>query len=136
MCGRMSLFKPAKDTEGRFGAEFNQDWQPRYNIAPQQNLAVIQNDAPEEINQLTWDLIPHWVDDPDDWPKPFNARAETVAESSTSLSPRWKRKNGAVQLEPTGGFPGSDRSCILRHARWRAGRETAPVSSSDSERTW
>jgi putative SOS response-associated peptidase YedK len=92
MCGRMSLFNPQPEIERRFSAEFTEEWSPRYNIAPQQDLAVIQNDAPEEINQLKWGLIPHWVDDPDDWPKPINARAETVSEKASFREAFEKRR--------------------------------------------
>lgn len=88
----MSLFDPQPEIKRRFDAEFNNDWQPRYNIAPQQELAVIQNEAPEEIDQLEWGLIPDWVDDVDDWPKPINARAETVAEKPAFRSAFEKRR--------------------------------------------
>jgi len=80
MCGRTSLFVPQSVLEERFNASAIQPITPRYNIAPGDDLAAIQNDAPEEIDLLQWGLIPHWVDDPDDWPKPINARAETVAD--------------------------------------------------------
>lgn len=80
MCGRTSLFVPQSVLEERFNASAVQPITPRYNIAPGDDLAAIQNDAPEEIDLLQWGLIPHWVDDPDDWPKPINARAETVAD--------------------------------------------------------
>jgi putative SOS response-associated peptidase YedK len=80
MCGRTSLFVPPQEIERRFDAEFIDRWTPQYNIAPQEKLATIQNDASKEIDQLEWGLIPHWVDDPGDGPKPINARAESVAE--------------------------------------------------------
>jgi len=48
----MSLFTPQPEIERRFSAEFTEDRTPRYNIAPGQELADIQNDAPEEIDQL------------------------------------------------------------------------------------
>lgn len=80
MCRRTSLFVPQQDIERRLDAQFIHSWPPQYNIAPQERLATVWNDAPEEIDQLEWGLIPHWVDDPDDGPKPINAWAETVAE--------------------------------------------------------
>jgi len=80
MCGRFSLFAPQTDVEKRFGAEVSGDWEPRYNIAPQDDIAVITNERTNEIEQYQWGLIPHWVDDPDDWHKPINARAETIDE--------------------------------------------------------
>jgi putative SOS response-associated peptidase YedK len=76
----MSLFEPPPEIERRFSAEFTEDWTPRYNIAPGQDLAVIRNESLEAIDQLQWGLVPHWVDDPDDGPSPINARADSVAE--------------------------------------------------------
>lgn len=80
MCGRTSLFVPQSVLEERFDASAVEPIPPRYNIAPGDDLAAIPNEAPEEIDLMEWGLIPHWVDDPDDWPKPINARGETVAE--------------------------------------------------------
>lgn len=81
MCGRFGLFEPQPEIERRFSAEFSFDYEPRYNIAPEgPGIAAIQNERPDEINQLTWGLVPHWADDLDDWPSPINARAENIAE--------------------------------------------------------
>ncbi len=80
MCGRTSLFVPQSVLEDQFDATAVEPITPRYNIAPGDELATIQNDAPDEIDLLEWGLLPSWVDDPSDSPKPINARAETVAE--------------------------------------------------------
>ena len=80
MCGRTSLFVPQSVLEERFDATAVEPIAPRYNVAPGDDLAAIQNDAADEIDRLEWGLIPSWVDDPDDSPRPINARAETVAE--------------------------------------------------------
>ncbi|MFC7046239.1 SOS response-associated peptidase [Halobacteriaceae archaeon GCM10025711] len=80
MCGRFSLFTPAGDLAERFDATPTRAFEPRYNVAPGDDVAVIRNDAPAVIDELEWGLIPHWVEDPDDWSKPINARGETVAE--------------------------------------------------------
>ena len=80
MCGRFSLFVPPAVLEDRFGAEVGGSYVPRYNVAPRDGVAAIRNDDPETIDALSWGLVPGWVDDPDDYPRPINARAETVAE--------------------------------------------------------
>ena len=80
MCGRTSLFVPQSVLEDQFDATSVEPITPRYNIAPGDELATIQNDAPDEIDLLEWGLLPSWVDDPSNSPKPINARAETVAE--------------------------------------------------------
>ncbi|HKJ60207.1 MAG TPA: SOS response-associated peptidase, partial [Halobacteriales archaeon] len=80
MCGRFSLFVPPGILEERFDAEVGASYVPRYNVAPRDDVAAIRNDDQETIDALSWGLVPDWVDDPDDFPRPINARAETVAE--------------------------------------------------------
>lgn len=80
MCGRFSLFVPQPDVERRFEASATEPLGERYNIAPGDDVAVIRADAPNVIDQYEWGLLPHWVDDPSDWPSPINARAESVEE--------------------------------------------------------
>lgn len=80
MCGRNSLFVPQSELEERFDATAREPIRPRYNIAPGEDLAVIRNDEPDAIDQLEWGLLPAWADDPDEVPRPINARSETAAD--------------------------------------------------------
>lgn len=80
MCGRTSLYAELGILEDRFDADADFEYRPRYNIAPRQNLAVIRNTTPEAITEQNWGLLPNRTDNPDDAPRPINARAETVAE--------------------------------------------------------
>ncbi|MFP4590143.1 MAG: SOS response-associated peptidase [Halolamina sp.] len=82
MCGRTSLAVDVGRLANRFGAlpRDGVEITERYNIAPGDDLATIQNDAPEEIDTLEWGFIPNWAGDPDDVPNPINARSETAAE--------------------------------------------------------
>lgn len=80
MCGRTSLFVPRSVLEDRFEIDVPQETIPRYNIAPGDDLLSVRNDAPDSGGMLRWGLIPHWVDDPDEYSQPINARAETVDE--------------------------------------------------------
>jgi putative SOS response-associated peptidase YedK len=56
--------------------------EPRYNIAPTQNIASIRNDpeGERELVMLRWGLVPFWAKDPSIGNRMINARAETVAE--------------------------------------------------------
>lgn len=92
MCGRTSVFQPQPEIERRFSATFREEWNPQYNIAPQERLPTVQNDEPETIDQVEWGLIPSWVDYPDDFPLLINARAETVAEKPAFRSAFEKRR--------------------------------------------
>ena len=80
MCGRNALFANQQELEDRFGATVVTDggYTPRYNIAPGQPTEIITNEAPDEIDQYHWGLIPHWVDEPEDGF--INARSETADE--------------------------------------------------------
>ena len=80
MCGRYSFIVPAPTIEQRFGAKFTEPTPPNYNAAPSQRLPIITNTAPDQIQLLSWGLVPAWSHDPAGGPKPINARAETLAE--------------------------------------------------------
>jgi putative SOS response-associated peptidase YedK len=58
------------------------DWVPRFNIAPAQDIPVIRQ-QPEEPkrfgSKMRWGLIPFWAKDATIGYKMINARAETVA---------------------------------------------------------
>jgi putative SOS response-associated peptidase YedK len=81
MCGRFRLTRAAKLAE-RFGIEPEDDWVPRNNIAPTQNVEVVRQNAEEPKrfgSQMRWGLIPSWAKDASIGYKMINARAETVA---------------------------------------------------------
>ena len=80
MCGRYTTTAPRPVLEKRFEATFNADAGPNYNAAPSQQLPVILNTEPGQIQLLQWGLIPGWVKDLKAAPKPINARAETLAD--------------------------------------------------------
>ena len=80
MCGRYTFIAPAPAVEQRFGATFAGPAPTTYNAAPSQQLPIITNAAPDQIQLLTWGLVPSWSRDPASGPKPINARAETLAE--------------------------------------------------------
>ncbi|MFB6105273.1 MAG: SOS response-associated peptidase [Halobacteriaceae archaeon] len=92
MCGRTSLFTPQPDLERRFDATAVDPLEPRYNIAPGEDLAVITNEAPEEISQFEWGLVPHWVDDPSAWSPRINARSESLTERASFRDAVEKRR--------------------------------------------
>jgi putative SOS response-associated peptidase YedK len=50
--------------EEHFGtALWDDDWEPRYNIAPTQPVPAIRQHPKESVRQISlmgWGLIPHW----------------------------------------------------------------------------
>jgi len=81
MCGRYRLSRHKELLAERFGVEPDDDWVPRYNIAPAQNVPVVRQHAekPKRLgSRMRWGLIPYWAKDASIGYKMINARAETV----------------------------------------------------------
>jgi putative SOS response-associated peptidase YedK len=84
MCGRFSqaldkqqIVDLGEVTEDHSAAP----WQPRYNIAPTQKVAVVRRTAAgREMAWLHWGLVPHWARDRSGGAQLINARGETVSE--------------------------------------------------------
>ncbi len=76
---------------------------PRYNIAPTQDIPIIRQDEDRnrEMVMLRWGPIPHWAKDPSDLKaRMINARSETVASKPAYRSAfRYRRC-----LMPAAGF--------------------------------
>jgi putative SOS response-associated peptidase YedK len=57
------------------------DWEPRYNIAPSQQVGIVRQDRTKPERHLSlarWGLIPFWAKDPNIGFKTINARSETA----------------------------------------------------------
>ncbi|MEX0611319.1 MAG: SOS response-associated peptidase [Pirellulales bacterium] len=88
MCGRFTLRTPANVLIEHFDLDVRASrqlelFEPRYNIAPTQEIAAVRSDAPNRrrtIALLRWGLIPSWSKAGATGPPMINARAETLAE--------------------------------------------------------
>ncbi|OAQ52403.1 hypothetical protein HTG_12330 [Natrinema mahii] len=99
MCGRYTLTVDGDDLEARFDARLSDSgFDPRYNMAPGQELPVITNEEPEAVRRLEWGLVPSWADD--DGGGLINARAESVDEKP-SFREAYERRRCLV---PADGF--------------------------------
>jgi putative SOS response-associated peptidase YedK len=81
MCGRYTLHHSIEAIADRFNVTsvaFDQD--PRYNIAPTQEVAAVTGDDERTLRGLVWGLVPFWAKDPQIGNRMINARAETIAE--------------------------------------------------------
>lgn len=93
MCGRFSLKSTMKAIEDEFSIEWSDiDFQPRYNIAPTQNIAAIIKDETRKLTTFRWGLIPSWVKDTAIGNRMINARAETLLEKPSFKAPFKKRR--------------------------------------------
>lgn len=83
MCGRYRLSRRKQIIEEYFdAADWQDDWSPRYNIAPTQPVPVLRQHPREPIRQISsmrWGLISHWSKDASIATSTINARSETAA---------------------------------------------------------
>jgi putative SOS response-associated peptidase YedK len=104
VCGRYRLSRRKQFIEEQFDtADWQDDWSPRYNIAPTQPVPVIRQHPREAVRQLSlmkWGLIPNWAKDPSVASGTINAKSETAATKPTFRDPlRFRRC-----LIPADGF--------------------------------
>ncbi len=57
--------------------------QPRYNIAPTQDVTAVLDDGEPRLEMLRWGLIPSWAKEESIGARMINARAETLAEKAS-----------------------------------------------------
>lgn len=115
MCGRYRLSRRKQIIEEYFDCDpWENDWEPRYNIAPTQPVPVIRQHPKEPVRQISnmrWGLTPNWAKDSSGGARAINARSETVAIKPAFRDPmrfrrclipadgfyEWARKNGSKQ---------------------------------------
>jgi putative SOS response-associated peptidase YedK len=102
MCGRFTLNSSSEALAADFDLGDVAELEPRFNIAPSQDIAVVRCDEAgrRECAQLRWGLIARWSKDPKKARAPINARSETAAEKPTFRSAMAKGRC----LIPTTGF--------------------------------
>jgi putative SOS response-associated peptidase YedK len=103
MCGRYRLSRRKQLIDEYFDTVSDDDWTPRYNIAPTQPVPVIRQNATEprrELSLLRWGLIPSWAKDPSVAVHMINARSETAATKPAFRDPLTHRRC----LIPADGF--------------------------------
>src|SRR5215831_5604544 len=104
MCGRYRLSRRKQNIEGYFDADpWDEDWNPRYNIAPTQPVPVIRQHPKKPILQISlmkWGLIAHWSKSAFGAANMINARSETAATRPAFRDPLKFRRC----LIPADGF--------------------------------
>jgi len=87
MCGRFSQTKSKQEIKKRFNVKTVSDQVvPLFNIAPDVDVPVILNAAPQEVTVARWGLVPSWAKEEKSPYSMINARAETLLEK-----PAYKR---------------------------------------------
>ncbi len=102
MCGRFALSAKTSDIEKLIPGlkKTDNDLMPRYNIAPSQDIAVILNTEPDELNFIRWGLIPFWAKEKSIGNKMINARSESITEKP-SFKNSFRRRRCII---PATGF--------------------------------
>ncbi len=102
MCGRYTLTVNASVLAELFEIEPPTELQPRYNIAPTQQVPIIRSDEEgiREWAAVRWGLIPFWAEDETICNRLINARAETAADKP-SFRAAFRRRRCLV---PADGF--------------------------------
>ncbi len=98
MCGRFTLKTPP-DQWGQLllplidVREVSRTWQPRYNVAPTQNVVAVTAEDQQGLvaSYFRWGLIPSWAADLSVGNRMINARSETLHEKR-SFSGALKRR--------------------------------------------
>ena len=118
MCGRYHLTSSPADVGELFGLDIQDNFPPRYNIAPAQPIAIISQNQRRERDYalMAWGFMPSWQRTPPSRPM-FNVRAETVAEKNSFRS-AFKRRRCLI---PANGFyfwrddgKGKEPRCVQR----------------------
>lgn len=89
MCGRFTQSRAWSELVGLYGITESpspSNFQPRYNIAPTQDIAVVRpaadsrgsREQSRELAMLRWGLVPFWAKDTSIGARMINARAESV----------------------------------------------------------
>jgi putative SOS response-associated peptidase YedK len=76
-------------------------WEAHNNGSPAQWFWVIRRKPGTRIyvhDLLQWGLVPNWVKDPSDWPKPINARCEGI-QSKPSFRDAYKGRRCLVPID-------------------------------------
>lgn len=90
MCGRYRLSRRKQLVEEYFDAYGEDDWSPRYNIAPTQPVPVVRQHPKEPkrvFSLMRWGLIPSWTKDISGSARMINARSETAATKPAFSNP-------------------------------------------------
>ena len=91
MCGRYRLSRRKQLLEEYFeSVSGDDDWAPRYNVAPTQPIPIIRQNPKEprrELSLARWGLIPSWAKDTTGSFKTINARSESVTTTPLFYEP-------------------------------------------------
>ena len=122
MCGRFVRSSPIAMIKTEFRVKKALDEiGPSYNIAPTQDILIINQEGEKQLIACTWGLIPSWAKDPSIGHKTINARAETVAEKPMFRS-AFKKHRCLVIADGFYEWEKAEKKKVPFYIRLRTGR--------------
>src|SRR6266436_7364810 len=91
MCGRFVLKAPFSELVRLYNVTNNVNLEPRYNIPPTEDIAVVRPDAGgsgRRLDMLRWGLVPYWAKDIKIGYSLIIAKCVSKSLSSNSVSAR------------------------------------------------
>lgn len=92
MCNRLSFVTSAEKIINELGIIPDGLLRTSYNIGPTQHAYIITNQNPEQLEYVTWGLIPYWSNTGTNEGKLIHARAEGIETSSSFRIPIRSRR--------------------------------------------
>ena len=133
MCGRFAQITPVGDLVNIFEVTDSLPLQPRYNIAPTQDVAVVRvTDHQRQLALLRWGLVPRWAKDLSIGYKTFNARSETVHEKP-SFKAAFKSRRCLI---PASGFYEWDKLGRSRQPYYVSRSDGRPLALAGLWEAW
>jgi putative SOS response-associated peptidase YedK len=121
MCGRFVRITPVGVLAVKFKAEkVFSNLAPSYNIAPTQEVVIINNEGVRQLIQCKWGFIPSWAKDPAIGYSMINARSETVARKP-AFGSAFKRKRCLVMADGFYEWRAEGRKKFPMYIRLKAG---------------
>ena len=116
MCGRYRLSRRKEIVEEYFDTPpWDDDWTPRYNVAPTQPVPVIRRNPKEPIRELSlmrWGLIPSWAKNASGAASMINARSET-ASTKPAFSDALKSRRCLIPADGFYEWSRHEAACVI-----------------------
>lgn len=92
MCSRLSFITTSEKIQKELNIQVEGLLRTSYNISPTQHCYIIKNSIPDQLDYVTWGIIPHWSLTGKNEGKLIHARAENIITSTSFRIPIRQRR--------------------------------------------
>jgi hypothetical protein len=132
MCGRYRLSRRKQIVEEHFASiSEEQEWEPRYNVAPTQSVPIIRQHSKKphrELSLARWGLVPSWAKDSSAAARMINARSET-ADTKPAFRDVLKFRRCLIPADAFYEWLRHEAACVIVR-RARLDRTCHPIGST------